>query len=145
MNLVAIAGLAPEGKARLSLHLARHWAGRTESCLIVDNNDQALDVAARQLAAYKRLAGGCVCCSLAGQLIPLVGGLQAQHLIMPVSMQAEPEALRMLLDQLGLPYRLVAYVEPQHSDRAAYLLGRLQHFADLSLKPGEDWNAALRL
>lgn len=141
MQLIALTGLSAVAKQRASLYLLTHFKGQGLSVALLDNNDLPLGKAGS--FPMLRLAGGCVCCSLAAQLITTLGRIDAERIILPVSMQADPAALRHVLGGLGIPATILNWDEPSSS--AVYLKQRLATFADLNIDSLEALDASLCL
>ena len=97
MQLIAITGMLHQPKARFTRALVEVLSAETDRLALIDNSDAplAIDGVTRQ-----RLAGGCVCCSLATGLISLAGRLNADYALLSVSALADPEALASILDSL---------------------------------------------
>jgi hypothetical protein len=141
MQLIALTGLSAVAKQRASLHLLTHFGTQGWRVALLDNNDLPLGTAYSFQTI--RLARGCVCCSLARQLITTIGRIDAERIILPVSMQADPAALRQVLDSLGVP----AYILNWNVSNLPipYLKERLAAFADLNVVSLEELDASLRL
>jgi hypothetical protein len=88
----------------------------------------------------QRIAGGCVCCSLAGQLYRVMAGIDQGVAVLIASESAQPEALRLILENLrdgqpGLEFRLLALVDDRTCDCFPHVRQMLEDAADDVLYP----------
>lgn len=141
MELIAVTGVSAVAKQQASHHLLTHFNNQGLRVALLDNND--LPLGKLPFVPTIRLAGGCVCCSLAGQLIAALGRIEADRVILPVSMQADPEALQWVLHGLSVPTYTLNWDGPSAS--TPYLTQRLAAFADLNIASLEALNATLCL
>lgn len=93
-RLFAITGVRYRPKTVLAQALIAQAAAHGGQVTLLDNGEVPFqpDAVTRQ-----RLAGGCVCCSLAGSLLPLVWRLQTPYAILLTSAATDPELLERLL------------------------------------------------
>ncbi len=131
MRLIAIAGMLHQPKARFTQALVEVLSEETDRLALLDNSDVplAIDGIKRQ-----RLAGGCVCCSLAAALISQLARLDADYAILPVSAQADPGALASILDSLrseDLQITTVSLIDTLTLNRNPYLTRKLELYSDL--------------
>lgn len=133
MRLIAITGMLHQPKAALTRALIDALTTDTDRLALIDNSDIPLmlnDVMRR------RLAGGCVCCSLAAALIPLVWRLDADYALLPVSSSADPQALALILDSLRggrVQITTIALIDAMTQDRHLHLGRKLAFYSDIAL------------
>ncbi len=97
MQLIVIIGMLHQPKARFTQALIEALSEETDRLALLDNSDAPLAIAG---VRRQRLAGGCVCCSLAPALISQLSRLDADYALLPVSAMADPGALASILDSL---------------------------------------------
>lgn len=140
-QLIALTGLSAAAKQQASLHLLNRFTEQGLRVALLDNND--LPFSGDYPFQAVRLGGECVCCSLAEQLITTVSHIDAERVVLPVSMKADPAALQQILAGLGIPtYTLNWNVS---NLPIPYLKERLAAFADLNVVSLEELDASLRL
>jgi hypothetical protein len=105
MKLLALAGLDHQWKEAVTVQLARALQAAGRSVAVLDNGDQPLRFDG---VPHLRLAGGCVCCTLAARLAPALQRFDADVVLLPVSAAAQPGMLRQMLDLLRGPHLDVA-------------------------------------
>ena len=133
MQLIVITGMLHQPKAMLTEALIEALSAETDRLALIDNSDTPLmlDKVTRQ-----RLAGGCVCCSLAAALIPLVWRLDADYALLPVSSSADAEALAFMLDSLrGERIRITTTALIDHLTQVRYphLARKLAFYSDIQV------------
>ncbi len=143
MQLIAITGMLHQPKATLTQALITALSAETDRLALIDNSDVplSLDSVTRQ-----RLAGGCVCCSLAAALIPLVWRLDADYALLPVSASADPETLAFMLDSLRsvrVQITTIALIDALTQDRHPYLARKLVFYSDLQVYEPFDFSEAV--
>lgn len=131
-HLLVLVGLPVGHKATLAATLAHalHAAGRTVTLL--DNSDRPLRLAFPTV----RLPAGCVCCTLAGRLFPVVAQVTTDTALLVVSAQAQPELLARVLDSLRSPTRTIttiALLDQQTRARFPHLADQYLLMADVVL------------
>ncbi|MDE0609382.1 MAG: hypothetical protein OXH77_05645 [Anaerolineaceae bacterium] len=130
MQLIAITGMLHQPKARFTQALVEVLSAETDRLALIDNSDVplAIDGVTRQ-----RLAGGCVCCSLATALVSLPGRLNADYALLPVSALADPEALASILDSLRsecIQITTVSLIDTLTLVRSPHLRQKLEIYSD---------------
>jgi predicted nucleic acid-binding protein len=143
VQLIVIIGMLHQPKAALTRMFIEALSAETDRLALLDNSDASLglDGVTRQ-----RLAGGCVCCSLAAALIPLVWRLDAEYVLLPVSASADPEALAFMLDSLrGERIRIttIALIDALTQDQHPHLARKLAFYSDLALYEPFDYQEAV--
>lgn len=133
MQLIAIIGLQHQPKVTLTQSLIDVLSVKSKRIALIDNSDtsQWLDG-----VTYHRLAGGCVCCSLAAALPPLVWDLDADFAVMPVSSSADPEALALMLDHLRsehIQITMVSLIDNLTQTHYPHLAKNLESYSDLQV------------
>ena len=133
MRLIAITGMLHQPKARFTQALVEVLSAETDRLALIDNSDAplAIDGVARQ-----RLAGGCVCCSLATALVSLPGRLHADYALLPVSALADPEALATILDSLRsecIQITTVSLIDTLTQARHPYLRQKLEIYSEFQV------------
>ncbi|NJL04739.1 MAG: hypothetical protein HC911_07475 [Chloroflexaceae bacterium] len=138
-TLLAVGGVPVQAKLALTLTLLHHLHATGRATLLIDNGDMPLPLEQLPpLVRRVRLTGGCVCCTLAGRLIPLVAAAPAATVLLLVSARAEPALLAHLLGTLQHPCRRVASVallDAATRTRHPHLAEQYQLYADLLLEP----------
>ncbi len=143
MRLIAITGMLHQPKARFTQELIEVLSEETDRLALLDNSDAplAIDGVRRQ-----RLAGGCVCCSLAAALISTLGRLDAEYALLPVSALADPGALASILDSLRserVQITTVSLIDRLTQIRNSYLTRKLESYSDLQLYEPFDFSEAV--
>ena len=133
MHLIAITGMLHQPKARFTQALIDLLSVETDRLALIDNSDVplAIDGVTRQ-----RLAGGCVCCSLATALISQLGRLDADHVLLPVSALVDPGALASILDSLRserIRITTVSLIDPLTQVRNPHLTQKLKLYSDFQV------------
>lgn len=137
-TLLALCGVPVRAKIALAITLlhALHAAGR--QVLLLDNGDVPVPLAELPPITRVRLTGGCVCCTLAGRLIPQLAHTSSDTALLISSARAEPAMLAHLLGTLQHPQRRIASVallDPATCTRHPHLADQYQLYADLLLLP----------
>lgn len=133
MRLIAIIGMLHQPKARFTQALVEVLSEETDRLALLDNSDAPLAV---EGIRHQRLAGGCICCSLAAALISQLGRLDADYAILPVSAQADPGALASILNSLrseDLQITTVSLIDTLNRKRNPYLARKLKVYSDLQV------------
>lgn len=133
MQLIAITGMLHQPKATFTQALIEALFVETDRLVLIDNGDIPLSL---DSVTRRRLAGGCVCCSLAAALIPLVWRLDADYALLLVSAAADPETLAFMLDSLrGVRMQIttIALIDALTQDRYPHLVHKLVFYNDLVL------------
>ena len=142
MRLIAIIGMLHQPKAQFTGALVDVLSEKTERLALLDNSDAPLAIAG---VRRQRLAGGCVCCSLAAALITQLGRLDADYALLPVSAQADPGALASILDSLrseSVQIRTVALIDNLTQSNNPYLARKLERYSDIQLYAPFDFSEA---
>jgi len=129
MRLIAITGMRHDAKVRLIQSLIASINLQDASLTLLDNGDEPLKLDA---ITRQRLAGGCVCCSLAAALIPIVWRLETDYALLLVSASADPETLARLLDSwqgTQVEVRTLALIDAYTHAHFPYLAQRLGFYA----------------
>lgn len=149
MRLFAITGLRQDMKSALAQTLIKRISQRGNTLTLLDNSDDPQQWAA---VSRQRLIGGCVCCSLASALIPVVWKLQTDYAILITASSADPELLARLLDSFaGTHVHTVTFalVDDRTRNTIPYLARKLTFYAHYSLYEPfcleESVDAALRI
>ena len=134
MRLIAVTGMLHQPKARFTQALIDVLSPETDRLALMDNSDMplAIDGVRRQ-----RLAGGCVCCSLAPALISQLGRLDADYALLPVSALADPGALALILDSLRserIQITTVSLIDTLTQIRNPYLTWKLESYSDIQVQ-----------
>ena len=137
-NLLALCGVPVRAKIALATTLLHtlHAAGR--QVLLLDNGDVPVPTDGLLPISRVRLTGGCVCCTLAGRLIPQIVRTPSDTALLISSARAEPALLAHLLGTLQHPQRRIASVallDEQPCTRHPHLADQYQLYADLLLLP----------
>ncbi|MBL8116036.1 MAG: hypothetical protein JNJ78_00790 [Anaerolineae bacterium] len=109
-----------------------------------DNGDEPLKL---DTVMRRRLVGGCVCCSLAAAIIPLVWRLETDYGLLLVSSSADPEVLALVLDSLRsrrIQITTVALIDGLTQTRHPHLAQKLAFYGDLPLVEPFDFGEAVR-
>ncbi len=143
MRLIAIIGMLHQSKARFTQALIEVLFDETDRLALLDNNDVplAIDGVMRQ-----RLAGGCVCCSLAAALISQLGRLDADYALLPVSAMADPAALASILVSLrseSMQVTTVSLIDNLTQNHNPYLARKLEFHSDFQLYEPFDFSEAV--
>ncbi len=142
MRLIVITGMLHQPKARFTQALVDVLSAETDRLALIDNSDAplAIDGVRRQ-----RLAGGCVCCSLAPALISQLGRLDADYALLPVSALADSAALASILDSLRserVRITTVALIDTLTLRGNPYLARKLKHYSDFQAYEPFDFSEA---
>ena len=143
MQLIAITGRLHRPKARFTQALIEVLSAETDRLALIDNSDAPL---ATDGVTRLRLAGGCVCCSLATALISQLGRLNADYALLPVSALADPEALASLLDSLRSEctrITTVSLIDTLTQVRHPHLRQKLESFSDFQVYEPFDFTRAV--
>jgi hypothetical protein len=132
MKLIAISGMRYAPKVALTQALASAFAAQGLRVALLDNTEKpfALEADSRQ-----RFVGGCVCCSLAASLIPIVWNLDADVALLPVGASADPETLAHVLSTIQntrIHATTLALIDDSTAQQHPYLAQRLKFYADAS-------------
>ncbi|MCY4023819.1 MAG: hypothetical protein OXF32_10255 [Anaerolineaceae bacterium] len=143
MQLIAITGMLHQPKARFTQALIELLSAETDRLALMDNSDMppAIDGVTRQ-----RLAGGCVCCSLAAALIWHLGRLDADYALLPVSALADPGALASILNSLRserVQITTVSLIDTLTQTRNPYLTRKLEFYSDFQVHEPFDMSEAV--
>jgi len=149
VQLIAITGMLHQPRAKLTQAFIEALSAKTERLVLIDNSDVPLTL---DLVTRQRLAGGCVCCSLAAALIPLVWRLDADYALLPVSSSADPETLAFILNSLRngrIQITTVSLIDGLTQTRHPHLAQKLAFYSDLQVYEPFDFaeavHAALRV
>lgn len=149
MHLIVIIGMRQDAKSRLAHLLITTLISQNVSLTVLDNGDEPLRL---DSLTYRRLAGGCICCSLAAAIIPLVWRLETDYGLLLVSSSADPETLALILDSLRsgrIQITTVSLIDSLTQTRHPHLAQKLAFYSDTALyEPfdfGEAANAAVRI
>jgi hypothetical protein len=129
-----ITGMLSTPKNQLAQYFAAHLQQAGQMLTLLDNNDAPLLLAD---VPRQRLVGGCVCCSLAGNLIPLISRTTTPYGILTVSAQADSEALDRVLHSLRNAQRrmtAIALLDAHTQTHAPYLAAKLTLYAQYTLR-----------
>ncbi len=143
MRLIDITGMLHQPKARFTQALFEVLSAETDRLALIDNSDAPLAIAGLR---RQRLAGGCVCCSLAPALISLLGRLDADYAILPVSAQADSGALATILDGLrseDLQITTVSLIDRLAQTHNPYLARKLKAYSDIQVYEPFDFSEAV--
>ncbi len=133
-NLVVLWGVPVRAKAELAATLAHalHTSGR--SVTLLDNGDVPVPSTGLPPVVRVRLPAGCVCCTLAGRLIPAVAQVGTAAALLVVSAHAQPELLTRVLATLRHPARTItttALLDQHTSTRFPYLAAQYRLLSDI--------------
>ncbi len=143
MRLIVITGMLHQPKARFTQALIEVLSAKTDRLALIDNSDAPLAIAGLR---RQRLAGGCVCCSLAPALISQLGRLDADYAILPVSAQADSGALATILDGLrseDLQITTVSLIDRLAQTHNPYLARKLKAYSDIQVYEPFDFSEAV--
>lgn len=148
MHLIVLTGAATAAKMSLTAGLARSLVAAGRSVTILDNGDRPLHLAE---APTIRLAGGCVCCSLAARLRPTVeriaANLAVDLALLTVSALADPALLAQTLDRLrGAVETITTVAVADPLSHSGYLARQIAAHADLTVdasRPVDETLAAI--
>ena len=143
MQLIAITGMLHQPKATFTQALIKALSAETDRLTLIDNGDMPLSL---DDVTRRRLAGGCVCCSLAAALIPLVSRLDVDYALLLVSAAADPEALAFLLDSLRgvrMQVTIITLIDALTQDRHPHLARKLTFYSDLQVYEPFDFSEAV--
>ncbi len=144
MQLIAITGMPHQPKARFTQALIEVLSEETDRLALIDNCDMPLSISG---VTRQRLAGGCVCCSLASGLISQLGRLDADYALLPVSALADPGALASILDSLrseGLQITTVSLIDILTQIRNPYLSRKLKYYSDFQVYEPFEFSEAVQ-
>lgn len=130
MQLIAITGMRYAAKAALVRDLAAQYSAAGQRVALLDNTEQPIQLDG---VDRSRFAGGCVCCTLAGSLIPTVWRLEADVALLPVSASADPEMLARVLQTIQntrVQAYTIALIDDHTRQQHPYLAQRLAFYAD---------------
>ncbi|MYD09682.1 MAG: GTP-binding protein [Chloroflexi bacterium] len=134
MRLIAITGMLHQPKAKLTRALIELLSTKTDRLALMDNSDVPLAIDG---VTSQRLTGGCVCCSLATALISLLGRLDADYALLPVSALADPGALASILASLRserIQITTVSLIDTLTQTRNPYLTRKLESYSDFQVQ-----------
>jgi G3E family GTPase len=130
MRLIVITGMRHAAKVELAQRLIQALSAQNVSLTLLDNSDEPIKLAA---VTRQRLAGGCVCCSLAAALIPLVWRLETDYALLTVSSSADPEVLAFILSSLRssrIQITTLALIDTLTQTRHPHLAHKLAFYSD---------------
>lgn len=135
-NLLVLWGMPVRAKAALAATLAHalHTSGRTVTLL--DNGDVPVPAAALPPVVRVRLPAGCVCCTLAGRLIPAVAQVHTAAALLVVSAHAQPDLLARVLATLRRPtcaITTVALLDPHTATHFPHLAAHYRLLSEVVL------------
>jgi hypothetical protein len=138
MKLIVLAGLPVYEKAEFASELARMLLASGRRVTLIDNGARPVEPPSG--VTVRRIAGGCVCCSLAEQLYQVMAEIDQGVAVLIASESAHPEALRLILENLragqpGLEFRLLALVDDRTCDCFPHVRQMLEDAADDVLYP----------
>ena len=134
MRLIAITGMLHQPKAKFTRALIELLSTKTDRLALMDNSDVPLAIDG---VTSQRLTGGCVCCSLATALVSLLGRLDADYALLPVSALADPGALASILDSLRserIQITTVSLIDTLTQTRNPYLTRKLESYSDFQVQ-----------
>lgn len=130
MQLIAITGMRYGPKVALVHALAAQYSADGQRVALLDNTEKPIQLDG---VKHSRFAGGCVCCTLASSLIPIVWKLDADVALLPVSASADPETLARVLQTIQntrIQARTIALIDDHTRQQHPYLAQRLAFYAD---------------
>jgi G3E family GTPase len=133
MKLIAVTGMAVAPKERLVTQLVQQHTAKGETVTLLDNGDRRLRLDA---VPTVRLPAGCVCCSLASQLLRAARSAQTDVIVLLVSALADPATLAYIISMLsatGWAVTTVAFVDEPTRARFPHLAEQLTLHADYTL------------
>jgi G3E family GTPase len=131
VQLIVITGMRHSAKTELARALIEALTAQNIPLTVIDNGDEPL-----KLGIGTRLAGGCVCCSLAAAVIPLVWRLKTDYGLLLTSSSSDPETLYLLLDSLRgsrVQITTIALVDDSTKTQYPYLAQKFVFYSDLVL------------
>ncbi len=143
MQLIVIIGMLHQPKARFTQALIEALSEETDRLALLDNSDAPLAIAG---VRRQRLAGGCVCCSLAPALISRLGRLDADYALLPVSAMADPGALASILDSLRserVQITTVSLIDNLTQNHNPHLTRKLESYSDVQIYEPFDFPEAV--
>jgi len=143
MHLIVITGLREEAKSGLAHLLIESLIAQNASLTVFDNGDEPLKL---DIVMRRRLVGGCVCCSLAAAIIPLVWRLETDYGLLLVSSSADPEALALVLDSLRsgrIQITTISLIDVLTQTRHPHLAQKLAFYSDLQVYEPFDFAEAV--
>lgn len=142
MNVVAIAGVATQAKMEYTLQLAEHLVEQDQTVTMLDNGD--VPMRAAELPS-KRLRGGCVCCTIAPELIKQMGTLTTDWALIIVTASADALQLRHTLSRLehqGHHVTVAAILDPHI--KPSYLSDQIVAVADVAVNSTDPIGVSLQ-
>jgi G3E family GTPase len=130
VQLIAITGMRYGPKVALVRELAAQHSAAGLRVALLDNTEQPIQLNG---VDRSRFAGGCVCCTLAGSLIPTVWKLEADVALLPVSASADPEMLARVLETIQntrIQAHIIALIDDHTRQQHPYLAQRLAFYAN---------------
>ncbi len=130
MQLIAITGMRYGPKVALVRELAEQHSAAGRRVALLDNTEKPIQLDG---VDRSRFAGGCVCCTLASSLIPVVWKLEADVALLPVSASADPETLARVLQTIQntrVHAHTIALIDDHTRQHHPYLAQRLAFYAD---------------
>ena len=143
MRLIAITGMRHQPKARFTQALIERLSAKTDRLALMDNSDVPLAI---EGVTSQRLAGGCVCCSLATSLITQLARLDADYALLSVSALADPGALASILNSLRserLQITTVSLIDALTQIRNPYVTRKLASYSDYQVHAPFDMSEAV--
>ena len=140
MRLIAITGMLHQPKARFTQALIELLSAETDRLALLDNSDVPLAING---VTSQRLAGGCVCCSLATALISQLWRLDADFALLPVSALADPGALASILNSMRserVQTSTVSLIDTLTQMRNPYLTRKLESYSDFQVREPFDFS-----
>lgn len=132
MQLIAITGMRYAPKVALVHELAARHAAAGARLALLDNSEKPIHLDMDNVQR-SRFAGGCVCCTLAASLIPVVWRLEVDVALLLVSASADPEALARVLQTIQntrVRAHTIALIDEHTREHFPYLAQRLIFYAD---------------
>lgn len=128
-RLLVITGVRHAPKTALAYTLIKRITARGDDVMLLDNGDVPFQV---DDVTRQRLAGGCVCCSLAGSLLPVVWRLQSPYAVLMTSAATDPEILDRLLKTFKgthIHVQTFAVIDQDTITRFSHLARKLHFYA----------------
>lgn len=144
MHLIVITGMRQDAKSTLTHLLVERLISQNASLTVFDNGDEPLKL---DTVIRRRLVGGCVCCSLAAAIIPLVWRLETDYGLLLVSSSADPEALALVLNSLRsrrIQITTISLIDVLTQTCHPHLAQKLAFYSDLPLVEPFDFGDAVR-
>jgi hypothetical protein len=130
MQLIAMIGMRYAPKVALTQALASAFSQTGKRVALLDNTEKPIEL---DTDLRQRFVGGCVCCSLAASLIPIVWKLDADIALLPVGASADPETLAHVLHTIQntrITATTIALIDDSTAQQHPYLAQRLSFYAD---------------